>query len=202
MLNSLFDNSMKGWVITAKCKNIPKLLSALDYMYSDEGGRLKMLGLTKEQGADTDPVYIKAGMTEGAYWFEDGKLVQNPLPVLTKSPDSFCDYRLPGLSDEAAFNQVASPKRKEEDRWWIKYRDTKIQKLSSALSYPIEDENKMNSASAAMTDYISTSVPKFIVGTTTLNDQTWAEYRETLRNLGVDEILRIRQAAYDRWLKR
>jgi hypothetical protein len=40
------------------------------------------------------------------------------------------------------------------------------------------------------------------MGTLPLNDQTWAEFKAQLRNLGIEDSIRIQQAAYDRWLKR
>jgi hypothetical protein len=200
-----YDDTLIGWAVTSKCKNIPKLLSVLDYMYSHEGGMLKVNGLTREQGADTDPVYVKAGMTDGSYWFEDGKLVFNPLLAYgggTLDYDSFCDMRLPGQLDRTIYRQAVAPKLQAADLQWAKYQDTKMKKLSSALSYSSDDEKKLRSNNVAMSDYVTSTLPKFIMGTQPLNDQAWAEFKATLRNLGAEENIRIQQAAYERWLKR
>jgi hypothetical protein len=40
------------------------------------------------------------------------------------------------------------------------------------------------------------------MGTIPLNDQTWVDFKTQLKNLGVEENVRIWQAAYDRYLKR
>jgi hypothetical protein len=200
-----YDDTIIGWAVSTTCKNIPKLLSALDYMYSHEGGMLKVNGLTREQGADTDPVYVKAGMTDGAYWFEDGKLVFNPLLSYgggTLDYESFCDMRLPGLLDRTIYREAVDAKTQAADLEWAKYLDTKMKKLSSALSYPSEDEKKMTANNAAINDYIVSSIPKFIMGTAALNDQAWAEFKATLISLGAEENIRMQQAAYDRYLKR
>jgi putative aldouronate transport system substrate-binding protein len=202
---SYYDEAQKGWAVAATCKNIPKLLSALDYIYSPEGGMLKANGLTKEQGADTDPVYVKAGMTDGAYWFKNGKMVFNPLIDYgggALNRDSFIGVHLPGLADRTAYRNAVDPQLMEADKVWVKYPDAKMKKLVSALSYPTEDEKKMTANNAAINDYIGSSIPQFIMGTQPLNDQAWAEFKATLRNLGAEENLRIQQAAYDRWLKR
>jgi hypothetical protein len=196
---------MLGWAITTKCGNIPKLLSVMDHMYSQEGGMLKVNGLTKEQGADTDPVYVKAGMTDGSYWFEDGKMVFNPLLAYgggTLDYGSFCDMRLPGMLDITIYRQAVNPRIQAADLQWAKYKDTKIKKLPSGLSYPSDDEKKMSANSVAINDYVTSALPQFIMGTTALNDHAWAEFKAALLNLGAEENIRIQQAAYDRYLKR
>jgi putative aldouronate transport system substrate-binding protein len=65
------------------------------------------------------------------------------------------------------------------------------------------EEDKVYSANnVAITDYLNSTIPKFIMGTTPLNDQAWADFKVTLKNLGIEDNIRIQQAAYDRWLKR
>ncbi|MDR2785939.1 MAG: hypothetical protein LBB83_08500 [Treponema sp.] len=206
LLPYYYDDNNRGWAITAKCANIPKLLSVLDHMYSHEGGMLKVNGLTKEQGADTDPIYVKAGLTDGAYWFKDGKMVFNPLLAYgggTLDYASFCDMRLPGLLDRTVYRQAVDPKMQAADLQWVKYKNTKrIKKLSTALSFPLDDEKKLRDNNVAMNDYANSAIPKFIMGTAALDDQAWAKFKETLRNLGAEENIRIQQAAYERYLRR
>jgi hypothetical protein len=40
------------------------------------------------------------------------------------------------------------------------------------------------------------------MGTLLLNDQTWVDFMAQLKNLGMEDIIRIQQTAYDRYLKR
>lgn len=40
---------------------------------------------------------------------------------------------------------------------------------------------------------------QFITGETELNDQTWNDYVNTIKNMGIDELAAVQQAAYDRW---
>ncbi|MDR0707990.1 MAG: hypothetical protein LBF60_08990 [Treponema sp.] len=69
-------------------------------------------------------------------------------------------------------------------------------------SRTLEEEAVYSPNNVRITDYINSTAPKFIMGTTPLNDQTWADFKSQLRNLGIEEQIRIQQAAYDRWLKR
>lgn len=72
--------SSKCMITTAaEDKNLPALLSFIDYLYTDEGARLASLGFTKEQYEETeDEFYTEHGLTDGAYYVdedaEDGKI--------------------------------------------------------------------------------------------------------------------------------
>jgi hypothetical protein len=45
-------------------------------------------------------------------------------------------------------------------------------------------------------------IPKFIMGTAPLNDQSWTDFKAQLKTLGIEENLRLTQTAYERYLKR
>jgi hypothetical protein len=198
------ENALKGSAITAACKNIPKLLSVMDYLYSDEGGMLYN-GLTKEQGADTDPVYVKAGLQDGAYWFEGDTLVFNPLFSRaggTLNHEPFMPNQMPGLWNNSYEKKYAAPEYKLGDATWGSYGDAKQTKLTSSISRPTDEDKIHANNTVAINDYVNTSVPKFIMGTTPLNDKTWADFKAQLKALGIEENLRIQQEAYDRYLAR
>jgi hypothetical protein len=194
----------KGSAITKACKNIPKLLSVLDWLYSDEGSMLYN-GLTKEQGADTDPVYVKAGLQDGAYWFEGDKLVFNPMfsragGKLNHEP--FMPNQLPGLWNNSYENAIASPEYQNAHDVWGAYGGAKQTRLPSAISRPTSEDKIYANNTFAINDYIGSSVPKFIMGTTPLNDKTWADFKAQLVALGIYENLRILQEAYNRYMAR
>lgn len=134
-----YDDGTKGWVITSTCQNIPKLLSVLDHGYSEEGSIMKTLGLTKEQGADTDPIYVEAGMTEGTYWYEGDKLVYNPLHSNGGGAldiVSFVDARLPGLFNRTLDKELLDDKIKEADSYWGAYKDASRTRMPGAMLLP------------------------------------------------------------------
>jgi ABC-type glycerol-3-phosphate transport system substrate-binding protein len=204
LLPSYYDDGV-AWTVSSVCKNIPKILSVLDFMYTDEGGMLKVNGLTREQGAADDPVYKKAGLVDGAYWFENGEFVFNPLLAYAGGEldsESFTDVRMPGKSDRTVYRDAVNETIKEGDKQWAKYSDTKRVKLPSSLSYPDEDEKIYTSRNVQINDYITNIVPKFIMGTESLDDASWTAFKARLKALGVDDLIRIQQAAYDRYLKR
>lgn len=66
------------WAITNKCKNIEQFLTAVDWLYSDEGSHVKSLGLDVAHGSETDPVLQKLDLAEGCWWLDDsGNVIVN-----------------------------------------------------------------------------------------------------------------------------
>lgn len=193
-----------GFAITKVCKNVPKLLSVMDFMFSHEGSML-YLGLTKEQGADRNPIYIKAELQDGAYWFEEDRIVINPLFSSVGgiiAQEFFVSNRLPNLKNNDYHADFVEKLWLTADEIWGAYPDAKQKKLPSSLYRSAEEDNTFSTNSTRITDYMNSSVPQFIMGTVPLNDQTWTDFKSQLKNLGIEENLHIQQAAYDRWLKR
>jgi hypothetical protein len=191
-----------GYAVTTVCKNIPKLLSVLDYLYSDEGGMLYN-GITKEQGADTDPICVKAGLEDGIYWFdESGKFVYNPILTAaggTVDIQPFVNRRV-GLYNLSYYDiQNKSERELAADKVWGAYPDAKIKKLPGGVDYG-DDEAVFAENSTKIQDYLYSAISKFILGTTELNETTWKEYKDNINSLGGEQNLAIAQAAYDRYM--
>jgi putative aldouronate transport system substrate-binding protein len=204
--NPYYENGGVGWAFTRQCKNIPKLLSVFDYLYGEEGKWLRH-GLTKENGAAENPYYIEAGLQDGFFWFEGDKLVVNPVLSTIPNYNGFWGVRLPGM---VRVDVVTSPLRKEiydvTERVWEPYPNARYCKLpgvgGQGADRTLEEQVVYSPNNVRITDYLNSTVPKFIMGTTPLNDQTWADFKAQLRNLGIDENISIQQAAYDRYMKR
>jgi putative aldouronate transport system substrate-binding protein len=205
-INPPYENGGIGWAFTTKCKNLPKLLSVMDYFYSKEGGYLKS-GLTKETGAAENRYYTAAGLQDGLYWFEGDTVVTNPKLAEFSNFNAFVGMRFPGR----VLPEVPKlPERLAQEisnmAIWNPYPNAKHTKLpgpaGTGASRTLEEDTVYAANNVRITDYIDSTVPKFIMGTQPLNDQTWAEFKAQLRNLGIEENIRIQQAAYDRWLKR
>ena len=197
-------SGMNGSAITTACENIPKLLSVLDYMYSEEGG-MYFSGLTKEQGADTDPIYAKAGLQDGTYWFdENGEFVYNPLITYvggTISIEPFGSNRIPSRRNNTYLLGNSSDILKYADEIWMGSKESN-QGSVPPISYSPEDEITIKDNDTKISDYLRTSIPKFIMGTMPLDDDAWAEFKGQLVSLGLEENLEIRQEAYERYLNR
>jgi len=198
-------SSDKGYAVYSGCKNIEKILAAWDFLYSEEGGMLNEHGLTVEQGADTDPIYVKGGMQEGAYWFEDGEFVFNPLLAVsggTIDESAFIGIRLTGFHNNYYRIRASSELTKLASEKWTAYSNPNKDKLPVALSYEVEEENILADNNVLIRDYVKTMVPKFIMGTETLDDEAWEKFQAQLVSYGVEEAIQIQQEAYDRYMNR
>jgi putative aldouronate transport system substrate-binding protein len=199
--NPPYENGGPGYAITKACKNPAKLLSVLDYLYSKEGEMVKA-GLTKETGSTENPIYAAAGMQDGMYWFENGKMVVNPVVGSFTNWNGFFGNRLPGIVLQGVQPTETLARTIAADRIWDPYPNAKYKSLPMAVSRTREEEAVFSVALVRLVDYANSTVPKFIMGTLPLNDQTWAEFKAQLKTLGMEDAIKIQQAAYDRYLKR
>jgi putative aldouronate transport system substrate-binding protein len=197
----------RGWGITTTCKNIPKLLSVLDFLYSDEGGLMRNSGLTKEQIPASDTSYAAVGMQDGTYWFDsNGSFVYNPLLTYAGGsidPVAFIGTRLPGYNRNAYQNQYVSEGAKKANDTWSLYDDgSSKRKLPSVLYYGAAEERVLRDRTVTITDYVDSLIPKYIMGTESFNETVWEQFKRQLITYGLEDSIRIQQEAYDRYLKR
>ena len=62
-----------------------------------------------------------------------------------------------------------------------------------------EENEQINLLQTDIYTYVEQMEAKFMTGDEPLDDSSWDRYVETVEELGLEELLRIRQAAYDRW---
>jgi hypothetical protein len=196
----------KGWGITTKCKNIPKLLAVLDDMYSDEGGLMRAYGLRKEQIPASDYTYAAAGLEDGIYWFDDdGNFIYNPLTTKgggTIDLLAFYGVRLPGYNRNSfEINNVVEIQTTAH-KTWTKYDGGSKRKPPTALTYPPEEETVLANNTVTITDYVNSMLPKYIMGTEPFNEAVWEQFKKQLVAYGIEDCIKIRQAAVDRYLAR
>lgn len=194
-----------NYAISSSCENPERLLSIIDYLYSSEGSYLAGLGLTTEQGAADNEIYKAEGLQDGAYVLsESGEVLKNEAlkPGGSANQDGNV-LRLLGLPSltykEYMWDEITEVQQAAHDVWNT-YPNNKV--VPSSL-YLTSDESKAFQAYySEINDYISAMVPKFIMGIDDLTEESWLEYVQTLKDLGVDEIIKIKQAAYDRYQNR
>jgi len=201
---SLKSESAMGPSITVKCQDVERLLTVLDYLYSEEGMIVRSYGLMGKDAAENE-IYVKAGIPEGAYTVENGEIKMNPKfqedAKLKKNEGALWGMRLPGLN---SFKYLPGrPIEKEAQNIWAFYNDKqKIWRLPFNLTRTAEEDEKFVANSTKMEEYINTMVQKFIMGAVELNEQTWNQFKEQLKQYGLEENISIMQAAYDRYLNR
>ncbi|NLO83819.1 MAG: extracellular solute-binding protein [Clostridiales bacterium] len=205
-VQATYEASGKGSVVTTACTNVPKLLSILDYMYSDEGGMLRKYGLTKEQIPSGDTLFAKYGLEDGAYWFEGDTLVINPLFDLvggTLQQGDLTGTRIPGYTINSYARHAFGETTELGDRVWRQYDDAAgLEWIPASLSYSTEDDKVVTTADINIQEYAHSAIPGFIMGTEEITQESFAAFKDQLNSYGMQECIEINQAAYERYLAR
>ncbi len=67
------------------------------------------------------------------------------------------------------------------------------------FKYSADENSTLTGLITDINTYVDTSTAQFINGTVQLNDTTWNKYLDDLKKMGIDKVLTIKQAGYDRW---
>lgn len=173
---------------------IARILTVFDYLFSDEGAMLRNQGLNAEQAAD-DPIYQGySGMEKGAYWYDDegNWYINETFSNATDNfdPNSFFGNRLPGkpLHLPEPVNAERTAQNDMEDHAgevWITYG--RERQIPSGATMNAEESKKFNAVYTPIVDYVNSMVPKFIMGTEELTEETFQSYVDQLTALGVED---------------
>lgn len=200
-----YEGSGSTSVVSAKAPDIPKLLSMIDFMYSKEGGMLWKYGVTAEQIASDDFVMASNGLEDGMYHFEDDTIVLNPLLDQAGGSLTMNDLigqRFPGWSYNVYDWDVYSEVPLHAHQAWGAHEGGSKTKLPLSLTYSSEDERFIADTKVTITDYMSQMIPKYIMGTETLDEASFTAFVEQLKAYKIEDMVRITQDAYDRYTDR
>lgn len=202
-------NNTTGYAISTSCdeEKLIRYLSAMDYFYSEEGSQLRAYGLDKEHGSEEDPIYETLGLQDGT-WFVNDQGEKEYNAVISDNADIKTDgligVRLPGLTCTAITRncmlQDGEDVTKEASEIWSAYGEDNV--LPSGVTLTADESSRTSSIYTQMIDYINSMVPKFIMGTEELTEESFKEYQEQLESYGLSEYMELNQAAYDRYQSR
>ncbi len=179
--NFLGDVIRGTFAITKNCKEPEKLVSWVNYLYTEEGSRLAQAG--KEE---KDYLWNEDGYWE---WAHDAATVANvTLPEDTLSEGGVA----PGYTSTEFQLKYAE----EETRRVV----TRIHEVSrfAQLPYPCvtlnrEDEARVAALQAVIAPYAEKTMAAFVTGDLEINDENWKAFGEELERLGLSEMMGIWQ---------
>ena len=187
--------------------DIGRFLATMDFLYSEEGAKLVMLGVNAEQIAPHDTVMARMGMSEGAWWFDEaGNIVRHHYIDMMGGhigAGAINGIRLPGFFIQSIENAGREAEMVVAHAAWTAHcAASEVRTLPEQLTLTTAEAAIVNANDARLTDLTQQVIPMFIMGARPLNDETWAEFIDQLHELGMAENVAIWQAAYERFLVR
>ncbi|MGF7029436.1 putative aldouronate transport system substrate-binding protein [Paenibacillus mucilaginosus] len=182
---------LDGAFVSSQAKDPAAAVKLLDYMIGPEGSDLQNWGIEGK-----------------SYKVENGKKVYTD--EVFKNPEGFepteavKKYALPtsGMVKVMDFHAWAAfelryPEAAEANETWFQ-ADRSL--LIPPLSFSGEESQKLGSIMSEVNTYVKEMWIKFIMGSEPLAG--YDQFTATLKKMGIEEAIRIQQAAYDRYQKR
>lgn len=202
----VFDTGRAGqhasYAISTNCSEdkLIRFLQAMDYMYTEEGGYTKTIGLNAEQAAG-NAIYAQAGYENGTYALNsDGTFdFSSGWDNTADGAGDFVGLRLPGIYRNDILREYFTPDiNKEAEAIWTQYGRDKVYPFSLS---PSAEQNEITSRLyTQIFDYINSEVPQFIMGTKPINEETFKTFVDQIYAYGLDEYISIYQSMYDDYL--
>ena len=180
-----------GAVFTNGCEVVVRVAEWLDYMYSEEGGLLVNMGIEGETYTmvDGEPVFTDYVMNN-----PDGLS-----PKEAVGSYSFAQSSGPFVLSSAQTSQLddASVLEAKEEYIIPFLEESKKYVLPGSLSFTSEQDSVRRAAMADIEIYVDEMVMKFITGREPLSN--WDTYVNTVKQMGIDNVLSIYQEVVDAW---
>ncbi|MDO5435495.1 MAG: extracellular solute-binding protein [Clostridia bacterium] len=167
------------FAVTSACKDPAKLVSWVNYLYTEEGSRLAQCGLE-----DTEYFWNENGKWE---WMSDQATVANTvLPEATISEGGSA----PGLTSAEFQLSYADEMTHTALEQLLTLKEYAV--MPYPLVYPDEETAaKIDAIQAKVADYAENAMARFVTGDIELNDDTWNEFCTQVRANGIDELVRL-----------
>ena len=182
------------WAFSTECDDIDPLLQMVEFMFSDEGYLLTNYGVEGE-----------------TYTLVDGEPQYTDLII--NNPDGlsyfFASYVYASNAATGFFpyiNDMSKTFYEFNDNQWQVFEDLK-QLSDCAYTYPTyasmttEESAEYSSVESDLSTYSESKVLEFIVGSADI-DAEFDTYVDTLYEMGLQDLIDLKQAAYDRAMKR
>lgn len=178
------------FAITKENKNPEATMRWVDYMYSQEGSILARLGVEGKNWKWTDDsksawqLITPEGMNSTQANAQDAPGAGTPVPMVIDN-----DFFL--KEDNPTIHKIAG---------WVEEEYLPFAQLPfPQVYYTLEEQQTLNTITPDIDKYIEQMEAKFVSGEASFKE--WDKFVDTLKGLQVDELVKINQAAYDRYMK-
>ena len=176
-----------GACVTTACKNVPLACRFFDYGYTEEGAIYYNFG--KEDNYT---------MVDGQPSFTD-EFNNDPRGAYTMMQTyTAMSGNAPTLNLMAQFNSKPQVQKDAVNVWYTKDGLTHL--MPGALTMTTEESTSIATEATAIDAQVNEMITKFILGEESLDN--WDSFVANLNSMGLEHVLEVRQAAYDRFLAR
>lgn len=212
------QETSRRWIVTdaAEGKNLEKLFTMLDWLYSEEGSIIKYYGLSlkelEEYDIDTSLLEEYDLLEEGCWWWadEDGNRVEEGTPgakvfVNSKIKNATGDIAVAtngayffGLGYDARgleYDQEPFVRSHAYDEWAV-YNNYGTLTGSFTSQFTVEEGSSYNATQESVREFIGTTLPDIIKNG--VDNVNWANFLGGLRTRKCDDNTALLQSLYDR----
>ncbi len=182
-----------GCIITDKAadKDLPALLTAIDWLYGPEGSLVAFRGLNAEQQTEIQNKFMTDNNLEYCYTTEerDGvtTYVINPAIYENGLENAIRAQRLPGLLRNANLDLSKGQVETHANDVWTMYENTGKILLTVESQLSLADVQEASIMKSNLTTFMSQEVPNFIAGRTDIHDDAaWQAYVDGIANFDPD----------------
>ncbi|MBQ6036615.1 MAG: hypothetical protein IJL43_04815 [Lachnospiraceae bacterium] len=189
-------------------EELPTVLAFLDNFFTEEGGILMALGMSKEQVEATDDnTYSRFGLTEAYSTEENGSEKSfhiNPIllkdtalgnaVILNRLSTGFWSKRVVAAKEEAyePFAQTAHGE-------WDYYTNTGFPDSQIRSQFTTDQSNNYNKIYANVDTFMSSQLPLFITGKLDINsDKDWNDYCKMLSKYSPDKVTEMYEGLFQK----
>lgn len=174
-----------GWAISAANKHPVETIKYFDFWFTEEGRRLANFGI---EGIHYD-------MVDGKPIFKP-EVLNNAQPVNNQMWEIGAQIPRGFWQDFFYEEQWMNPVAKKGARMYMD--NGYIMKKFPLLAYTVEEKKVYDRIWPNIDTYVSEMKQKWLLGAEDV-EATWDKHVKTLKELGLDELLKVQQSAYDRY---
>lgn len=185
-LNAKYNTG--GLVITDSCEHPEIIVAWADQFYTEAGGILAWMGIEGETYE----------MNEDDTWnWITGTKYGDDISTVRSYGTLQGNYSLPAIQPELWKKMSAES---DEDEVYLNSERWRIYDMGAVfpvLSYTSDESSELTTYKTDIDSYISEYLAQVVTGQLTLED-SWDNYLDTLKQMGVEEMFSIYQASYER----
>lgn len=176
-----------AFALTSACRDVPKMLEWVDYLYSQEGSVLASIG---KEGED----FVVDGDGSWRLLSEPGDTAYFARAIMSS------DYSMPGISSDDFQMNYNDPVVRDLTQ------QTRAIAAASVLPFPdipltAQQMEQILPLQSALGRYLDESIARFVLGEWQTGTEQFAEFISKLESLGAQEFVAIWQAIYDEGTK-